>query len=416
MFSLLTKLKSILNLVQHHIIKKGHKFYKECDNLTFKAKNLYNQALYRIRQSFIKTGKFISFPVLRKQLASENQVDFRAMSSQVSKEVLRKLDKNWKAFFASLRAYKKTPSKFKGSPKLPSYKDKTKGRFVAEFYNPEAISKKWLRQGLIKLSGTSIKLTTKLKNIKQVRIVPKYGYFVIEVVYQVPDVVLKPFNNKVASVDLGVNNLASIVFNTGDKPLIINGKPLKSINQYYNKTKAKLMSYIGDKGSSRRIEKLTLKRNNKVKDYLHKSTTLLANHIASQDITKTIIGWNIGVKQEVNIGKRNNQNFVSLPLYQFVQTLSYKLKLKGIDVIEQEESYTSKCSFLDTEPIQKHKTYKGKRLKRGLFESSNGTKINADINAAYNIGRKAVPNAYKVDGIEVLPLTPIKMKNLYKIV
>lgn len=403
-----------MNLVQQHIIKKGHKFYKECDNLTFRAKNLYNQALYRIRQLFIKTGEIISFPELRKQLASENQVDFRAMSSQVSKEVLRKLDKNWKSFFAANKAYKKEPSKFKASPKLPTYKHKTKGRFIAEFYNPEAISKKWLRQGIIKLSGTSIVLTTKLKKIKQVRIIPKFNCFVIEVVYQVADVPIKPFNGQVASIDLGVNNLAAIAFNTGDKPLIINGKPLKSINQYYNKTKAKLMSYIGDKGTSRRIEKLTLKRNNKVKDYIHKSTTLLANHIASQDITKTIIGWNIGIKQEVNIGKKNNQNFVNLPLYKFVQTLSYKLKLKGVDVIEQEESYTSKCSFLDNETIQKHEIYKGKRIKRGLFKSANGTKINADINAAYNIGRKAVPNAYRADGIEVLPLTPIKMNNLYK--
>ena len=149
-----------MNLVQQHFIRKGHEFYAECDDLTFRAKNLYNQALYRIRQSFIESGKIISFPELRKQLASENQVDFRAMSSQVSKEVLRKLDKNWKSFFAANKAYKKAPSKFLARPKLPRYKDKIKGRFVAEFYNPEAISKKWLKQGIIKLSGTSIKLTT----------------------------------------------------------------------------------------------------------------------------------------------------------------------------------------------------------------------------------------------------------------
>ena len=271
-----------------------------------------------------------------------------------------------------------------------------------------------LKSGIVKLGGTTIQFPTTRNNIKLVRVIPKATCYVIEVVYEEVGLDAKSFNGKVAAIDLGVNNLAAVVFNTGDIPVLINGRPLKAINQFFNKKKAKLMSYVNNKGTSKSLKKLACKRNNKVKDYLHKATTVLANHIVDRDITKVIIGWNVGIKQEVNMGKKNNQSFAYIPFRQFLWQMTYKLKLRGVQVIEQEESYTSKCSFLDNEPVKKHTTYKGRRPKRGLFKSAKGITINADINAAYNIGRKAIPNAYKADGIEALPLTPVKMNILYK--
>lgn len=285
-----------MRLVEQHIVKKGHRFYGECDRICFLSKNLYNYGLYVVRQHFFETGLMISANDLRKQLALENQIDFRALPSQVSKEILRKLEKNFKSFFRANKAYKKTPSKFLGTPKLPKYKDKVKGRFVAEYYNPEAVSQKMIKQDVIKISQTIITLPRKGRNIKLVRIVPKYGHYVIEVVYEVEDALLKTDNKKYGAIDIGVNNLMAVTFNTGNQPILAEGKPLKSINQYYNKKKAKLMSFVGDKANSKRIEKLTVKRNLKVKDYLHKTTTKLVNHLASLNISKVYIGWNKGIK------------------------------------------------------------------------------------------------------------------------
>lgn len=408
-----------MRLVEQHIIKKGHRFYGKCNRICFLSKNLYNYGLYIVRQHFFETGEIISASDLRKQLSLENQADFRALPSQVSKEVLRKLEKNWKSFFKANKAYKKNPSKFLGKPKLPKYKDKTKGRFVAEYYNPEAVSQKYIKQDIIKISQSEITLPRKGRNIKLVRIVPRYGHYVIEVVYEVEDKDIVADNKRYAAIDIGVNNLMAVTFNTGNQPILVEGKPLKSINQYYNKKKAKSMSFIGDKGTSKRIEKLTIKRNLKVKDYLHKTTTKLVNHIASLNLSKVYIGWNKGIKQDINIGKANNQKFVSIPFHQLIGMLTYKLAKIGIELVCQEESYTSKCSFLDLEPIKKQKTYLGRRAKRGLFKSSNGAIINADINASYNIGRKSNPEFLNNDRIEVLsinrlPLVPVKLSKLSK--
>lgn len=406
-----------MRLVEQHIIKPKHQFFKECDAICFKAKNLYNYALYVTRQWFFETSKLISPNDLRKQLVATNQLDFRALPSQVSKEVLRKLGKNWKSYFTGLKAYKKNPSSFKGKPKLPKYKDKQKGRFLAEYYNPEAVSQKFIKKDFIKLSQTSIKLPRKGRNIKVVRIIPRYGYYVIEVVYEVLEVEQLPDNKRYAAIDIGVNNLMAVTFNTGDIPILVNGRPLKSMNQFFNKKRAKLMSFVGDRGTSNRIKKLTAKRNRKIKDYLHKNTTMLVNHIASLNISSVYVGWNEGIKQDINIGKRNNQQFVSIPFKIAIQMLDYKLKLEGIKLVEQEENYTSKTSFLDLESIQRHKKYLGKRVKRGLFKSSSGRLINADINAAYNIGRKSNPefiDRAEVLPIERLPLVPVKLAKLNK--
>lgn len=185
------------------------------------------------------------------------------------------------------------------------------------------------------------------------------------------------------------------------KPFIVNGKPLKSINQFYNKRKANLQSKLKNNAkNSKRISSLSLKRNNKINDYLHKSTTFIVNYLVSNNIANLIVGHNKEWKQDINIGKKNNQNFVSIPHSRFKELLKYKCELEGITYIETEESYTSKCSFLDNEEICKHESYKGKRVKRGLFKSNDGTLINADVNGSLNILKKVVGN-FNYDPIEV---------------
>ena len=207
-------------------------------------------------------------------------------------------------------------------------------------------------------------------------------------------------NNRYAAIDLGLNNLATISSNV-TKPFIVNGKPLKSINQYYNKTKSNLQSKLkNNEKSNKRISSLNLKRNNKINDYLHKSSTFIVNYLVSNNISTLIVGHNKEWKQNIKIGKKNNQNFVSIPHSRFKELLKYKCELEGIKYIETEESYTSKCSFLDNEEICKHTSYKGKRIKRGLFKSNDGTLINSDVNGSLNILKKVVGN-FNYDPIKV---------------
>lgn len=236
----------------------------------------------------------------------------------------------------------------------------------------------------------------------QVRVIPKGDHIVVEIVYKANECKAKEDNGIYAGIDIGLNNLATIGFNNG-KGLIINGRPLKSINQYYNKKKSELSSELERRNkskNSKRLNRLTTKRNNKVKDYLHKASTMLVNQLISNNVCKVVIGKNDGWKKEINIGKRNNQNFVNIPHAVFIEMVCYKCKLNGIEVVLREESYTSKCSFIDNEPIKKHDSYAGRRVKRGLFRSENGTFINADLNGALNILRKEV-GEFNYNPIEV---------------
>lgn len=384
-----------MQLVERHIIKPNHDLFKECDELAFKAKNLYNQGLYRVRQHFFKTGEYLNYNTLQKELSrniGKKQVDYINLPAKVSQQVLRGLDKNFVSFFKANQSYQKHPSKFKGKPKIRRYKKKLEGRSVVTYTN-QAISKVGLKKGLVQPSKTKICLSTKQTAPQQVRVVPKSTHYVIEVVYNKAEKEHIP-NGKIAAIDLGLNNLVTMTFNFKEKPIIINGRPLKSINQsryFRDKEKAKAVSHIGGKGRSNKTIKLDFKRNNKVNDYLHNSSRWLINHLVSLHITLLVIGWNKDMKQDINLGYKNNQNFVSIPFHKFIHQLQYKGQLEGIKVIVREESYTSKCSFLDGEPIKKHKTYQGKRVKRGLFRTAKGIYINADINASYNIMSKEFP-------------------------
>ena len=324
------------------------------------------------------------------------------------------LDKNFKSCFKSLKADERAPSKFLGRPKLPSYKDKIEGRNLLT-YTIQAISKPFLRNEIIKLSKTTISFRTKQKNIQQVRIIPRNNHYVIEVIYKKEEAEAVKDNGQYAAIDIGLNNLATVAFNFKEQPIIINGKPLKSINQFYNKIKGKLQSIINQQGKKRtkRLKQLDFKRNNKVKNYLHNASRLLVNHLVSLGVSKVIIGKNPNWKQEINIGKVNNDNFVKIPHAIFIEQLEYKLKLEGVEVIIREESYTSKCSFFDNEPIKKHNQYKGKRIKRSWFKTSTDKLVHADVNGALNIGKKQFSKAFTLEKIEGVVVHPLRWNISY---
>ena len=377
-----------MNLTEQHVIKVSDPRFAELDYLCFLSKNLYNAALYQIRQQYFKDGSYTNFFALDRLFKETNQPDYRALETKVSQQTLRLLDRNFKSFFKLLKL--KATGKIDFIPKIPKYLDKVKGRQVLTFTKLN-VSKPNIRKGVLKLSGVNSTFITKHTAVQSVRFVHKGNHIVVEVIYKCEEKELAEDNGRYCSIDLGVNNLATIGSNIL-KPVIINGKPLKAVNQFYNKRLASLKSHMErthGKKSSKRIKSLTFKRNNKVKDYLHKSSRYIINHLVSNQINTLVIGLNKGWKQEINIGKKNNQKFVQIPHSRFIEMLVYKAKLEGIRVIVTEEAYTSKCSFMDNEDIKRQEVYKGRRVKRGLFKSPKGV-INADLNGALNILRKVI--------------------------
>lgn len=406
-----------MRLVERHVIKIGHQFYKEIDDLAWRSKNLYNYANYLVRQSFIFEGKYLNNAAIFHLV--KHHESYSAIPRKVSNQVLMVLHRNWKSFFEAQKSYKRNPSKFKSRPKLPKYKDKDKGRNIV-IYELGAISKPLLRKGVIKLSQTEITIPTKATDVKEVRLIPQCGRYVIEVVYfpEIKPLQLNP--DWVAGIDIGLDNLAALTSNKlGFKPILVNGRPLKSINQQYNKSKARLQSQLqGNTKTSKRIQALTCKRNHQVDNYLHNASRWIIDYLVSEGIGILVIGKNDQWKQEINLDATTNQNFVSIPHARFIEQLKYKAELVGMTVLVNEESYTSASSFLDLDPIPvrsegaKH-TFSGKRIKRAWYKSKNGKLIHADINASLNITRKVVPAAFSLGivGIAVYPsrITPGKV-------
>jgi putative transposase len=405
-------------VAERHIIKKGHRFWAEIDNLSWQSKNLYNSANYLIRQNFIYGHGYLTYNQMASLMQKTEQ--YQALPAKISQQVLRGLDQNWKSFFAASSEFKSHPDKFLGKPKIPGYKEPKKGRNLL-VYTIQAISKVGLKQGLVKLSGTSIALPTRVaERLAEVRIVPKCDCYVIEVIYEKTEQLLAP-NDKIAAIDLGIDNLMAVTSNQPDFiPLLINGRPLKSLNQFYNQRRAKLQSlFKGNRQSSQRIRRLTRCRNQKIDDYLHKASRYLVKLLVDQQITTLVIGKNDGWKQEVNLGKVNNQKFVTIPHARLIDMIIYKCQLVGIKVIIQEESYTSASNFLNDDPlpvygqITEKPVFSGKRIKRGLYRTDRGFLCQSDVMGSYNILRKAFPNAFNRYGIERCVVHPRRI-NLSK--
>ena len=373
-------------LVEKHIIKSKHKYYDEIDNLCWLSKNLYNSTLYNVRQYYFENKKLLKYQIINKMYIDTNNKDYRALPAKVSKYTQMLVEHNFKSFFGLLKL--KGKGKYDKPVKIPKYLDKKKGRQVVH-YEKGAISFK--EQGYIKLSKTNIKIKTKLTKdkVQFVRLVPKNNYIVIEIGYNIKEQEQK-LNDNVLAIDIGVNNIASCVTTNGDK-FLINGKQLKYINHNYNKRIANIQSKLKlthNKNKSRYKSNITNRRNNRINDYLHKITTYIVNQAVSKNIGTIVVGYNKEWKQDTNMSKSNNQNFVNIPFYKFISMLDYKCKLKGIIFKTITEEYTSKCSFVDDEEIAKHTTYAGRRINRELFKTKKGIIINADVNGAYNILKK----------------------------
>ena len=379
-----------IKLVRQIIYKKNDPEYEEMDELCFKSKNLYNTTLYAVRQTFIKSGEYLNYNRINKIFTKENNVDYRALPAKVAKHTQMFVDFAMKSFFGLVK--KKKKGEYDKKVKLPKYLDKTKGRMTVHYERGTLSFKK--RKGYIHLSKTEIfiKMPEDLNenDIKFARIVPGCGKITVEIGFEKepePQVITGSY----ASIDPGVNNLVTMIDTVTKNPVIINGRPLKSINQWYNKKIAEMRSEterLHGKYWSHKMSSVTNRRNNKIKDYMHKASTYIVNHLVSNRIGILIIGEIKEWKQDTNMYKVNNQNFVCIPFEMLKSMLEYKCRLAGIEVVRQDEAYTSKCSFLDNEEIRKHEKYIGSRPKRGCFKTSTGRKVNADVNSACNIMKK----------------------------
>ena len=321
-----------MRLVERHIINRADPRFAAIDAAAFASKILYNGANYLVRQSFIHERAYLNYHEMHRRM--KDHVAYKALPAKVAQWVVRLLDQNWQGYFAACAARESDPSRFLGCPKLPGYKDKQQGRNLLS-YTIQALSLPALERGLIMPSMLGITVKTKCQSVQQVRIVPRLGFYVIEVIYE-------------------------------KQPITAAVNPALRIDQY-----------------------------------LHTASRRIIDLLIAEGIGTLCIGKNPLWKQEANLGRRTNQLVVSVPHARFIEMLTYKAQLVGIQVIETEESYTGKASFLDGDALpiydaqrQEAPAFSGGRVKRGLYRAADGTPINADVNGAYNIMRKVAPEAF----------------------
>lgn len=408
---------TVIQQVEKHVIKQSHPYYNMFCEYTHLAKNLYNHANYLVRNEFTETGKWLRYQDLDKILKEDLEFpDYRNMpASHSAQQVLRLLESNWKSFFKSIKDWSKNKDKYLGKPKLPKYKPKD-GKMVLIVTNQQVRQKGNLLHFPKTFCGFTVKprciTLDNFEKINQVRIVPTNQTFCLEVVYSISvESELRSDNGRYMSIDLGLDNLATVVTNTESNPIIVNGKGLKSNNQYYNKKKAHYQSVakqMNNQYYTNRLYRLTQKRNLKVEDYLHKVSRYIVDFALENQINTIVIGNNKNWKQSSSLGRVTNQAFVSIPHQKLIDKICYKAQLCGIQVVLTEESYTSGTSFLDNELPEKTYYNKKRRVHRGLFVSNQGIKINADVNAAFQIMKKVFPNEFS-DGIEGVVLHPVRV-------
>ena len=355
------------------------------------SKNLYNQGRYLINEQYNENKTFINETTLNRKLRSESNPEYnnyrKFCKAKVAQNTLRALCKCYKSYFKALKDFKVNPSKYQGMPKPPKYKD-TLGILYFD-YQSIKIKDQFIvinKEHKVHIPNNIYK--EELKNFKTINFIPKGKKVRVTISYEVETTNEDLNLNDYLSIDLGMNNLCSCV--SKDDCFILNGKPLKSINQYFNKELSKLKSERPLKGDKQdynynksKIETLSLKRELKITDILHKASKYLVNYCVKHKIGTIVFGRNKEWKDSIQLGKQTNQNFVSIPFYKLLNLLKYKCKMIGINLVEQEESYTSKCDALAFEEVKHHDNYKGSRVKRGLFLSSLGKAINADINGAF---------------------------------
>ncbi|WP_373082727.1 RNA-guided endonuclease InsQ/TnpB family protein [Fusobacterium animalis] len=382
-----------------HLSKKEFRNLKYLSHI---AKNLTNEAIYNIRQYYFNKKKYLSYNENYKIL--KNSENYKKLNSNMAQQILKEVDGSFKSFFGLLKLAKKGQYDNK-KIKLPKY-------LAKDGFTTLVIGFVRLKDGMLIIPYSNsfkkiheeiaIKLPPILKDkkIKEIRIIPKQHsrYFEIQYTYEVEEIKRELNKENGLGIDLGIDNLCTCVTNNGAS-FIIDGKKLKSINQYYNKINAKLQS-IKDK---QKIERTTLRqkriarrRNNRIEDYLSKAARIIISYCLNNDIGKLVLGYNDDFQRNSNIGSINNQNFVNIPYGKLRDKLIYLCKLYGIEFKLQEESYTSKTSFFDGDEIPiydkenpQEYIFSGKRIKRGLYQTKKGKLINADCNGALNILRKS---------------------------
>ena len=381
-----------------------HLSKKEFRNLKYLchiAKNLKNQAIYNVRQHYFKNKKYLSYNENYKML--KNSENYKKLNSNMAQQILKEVDESFKSFFALLKLAKN--GQYNGKIKLPNYLDK-------DGFTTLVIGFVRLKDDMLIVPYSNsfrkthkeiaIKLPPVLKGkkIKEIRIIPKQHsrYFEIQYTYEVKEIQRELNKENALGIDLGIDNLCTCVTNAGAS-FIIDGRKLKSTNQYYNKINAKLQSIKDEQKIERttlRQKRITRKRNNRINDYLSKAARTIVNYCLNNDIGKLVLGYNEDFQRNSNIGSINNQNFVNIPYGKLRDKLIYLCKLYGIEFKLQEESYTSKASFFDGDEIPiydkenlQEYIFSGKRIKRGLYQTSTGKLINADCNGALNILRKS---------------------------
>lgn len=371
---------------------------KAIGNLCHLSKNLFNQGNYIIKNA--EEGNWIRYGELDKILngkGSDPSENYKQLPSNTAQHILISLDKSWKTFFKIIKEWRIHPEKFYSKPNPPKYKKKN-GEHILIFTNGQCK----IENNILKFpKKVDLKVRTRLSdntNLREVRIIPKGVGYVAEIVYQKEAEIEKKDGSRVIGIDFGSKNIIAMVNNIGLKPIVVkdDGRGIKSINQFYSKKKAILQNIYAKQGikDGDKLRRLRVKWNKKANDWIHKLTRFVVDWCIKHNIGQIVVGHNNNWKQNINIGRRNNQNFVSIPFDTIIQKLLYKLEEVGITLKEQEESHTSKCSFLDNEPIEHHNKYLGKRIIRSLFRSAKGIIIHSDVNGGYNIVKKAIPEAF----------------------
>lgn len=389
--------------VKQQVKRLSKEDYRTIRELCHIAKNLANEAIYNVRQYYFSEGEFLKYE--KNYTLLKNSPNYKALNSNMAQQILKEVDGSFKSFFSLLKLAKQGKYAFKDC-RLPHYLPK-------DGYTTLVI-------GFVRLKGNklilpfsnSFKKTHKAveitippilldKKVKEIRIIPKAKarFFEIQYIYEAECVQRNLNTNNALALDLGINNLVTAVSSNG-KSFIIDGKKLKSINQWFNKENARLQSikdkqHYGKKSTSRQ-KAIARNRNNKVNDYMNKAARKVINYCIANDMGTLVVGYNETFQRGGHIGKRNNQNFVNIPYGQLRSKLEYLCKMNGIIFVKQEESYTSKSSFWDRDDIPVYNAdnpreyqFSGKRIHRGQYKTASGKIINADVNGALNIMRKS---------------------------
>lgn len=395
---------------RQHIKKLTKEQFLELGGMCRHTNSLYNQCLYEIKSYYRECNKYLSYVELYNKLKSS--VHYKSIPAKIGQQIIRLADKNYRAFFALLR--KKNVGHYAGKINEPKFR-KPGDKYILILPHDQ-----------VSLIKNKLKITKNIRlpfshpidgKICQVIIKPNNNYYTIFISYEENKLTNEYNLNKQnhLSIDFGVNNLMSC-FSTVGPSFIINGKPLKAYNQFYNKEKANIIGELETKNKKKWSNKLTKKeinRKNYIYNYFNQSVSIIQKYCMKHKIGNVIIGYNPEWKQDIHLGNRTNQKFGCIPYWILKHKLMFKLSEIGIDVTIHEESYTSKCSFLDDEPIKKHDVYLGKRVKRGLFKTNAGKLVNADINGAANIMKKVVSDVQKTKEIVGGIVRPLMLRNIF---